>query len=78
MKKTNLMMMHVFFINARITKMEAFMTNQQAVKGLKTIKTYCSSTLLEELEYAIKVIEKLESEGISEPLTTDFSTLKKN
>ncbi len=54
------------------------MTNQQAVKGLKTIKTYCSSTLLEELEYAIKVIEKLESEGISEPLTTDFSTLKKN
>ncbi len=54
------------------------MTNQQAVKGLKTIKTYCSSTLLEELEYAIKVIEKLERDGVADPLNTDFSKIQKN
>ncbi|MBP5283352.1 MAG: hypothetical protein J6Y93_01630 [Treponema sp.] len=54
------------------------MTNRQAVKGLKTIKTYCSSTLLEELDYAIQVIEKLEAEGVSEPLKTDFTKLKKD
>lgn len=52
------------------------MTNEKAIKALKSIRTYCSSTLLDELEYAIKVLEKLDMEGISNPLETDFSKVK--
>ena len=53
------------------------MTNEKAIKALRTIKTYCSATQLEELDYAIEVLEKLEKDGIKEPLATDFSTLNK-
>ena len=53
------------------------MTNKDAVKALKQIKTYCDAELLDELDYAIQVIEKLEKDGISNPLTEDFTKLKK-
>ena len=53
------------------------MTNEKALKALQQIKTYCSATQLEELDYAIEVLEKLEKAGIKEPLTTDFSKLNK-
>ena len=53
------------------------MTNKDAVKALKQIKTYCDAELLDELDYAIQVIEKLEKDGISAPLTEDFTKLKK-
>ena len=53
------------------------MTNEKAIKALRTIKTYCSATQLEELDYAIEVLEKLEKDGIKEPLATDFTSLAK-
>ena len=53
------------------------MTNEKALKALRQIKTYCAATQLEELDYVIEVLEKLERDGIKEPLTTDFSTLNK-
>ncbi|MBS7266668.1 MAG: hypothetical protein SPK18_01075 [Treponema sp.] len=53
------------------------MTNEKALKALQQIKTYCSATQLDELEYVISVLEKLEKDGITDPLNTDFSTLKK-
>lgn len=53
------------------------MTNEKAIKALQQIKTYCSATQLEELDYAIEVLEKLEKDGIKEPLKTDFSKLNK-
>ena len=53
------------------------MTNEKALEALRQIKTYCSATQLEELDYAIEVLEKLEKDGIKEPLATDFSTLNK-
>jgi hypothetical protein len=43
---------------------------------LRQIKTYCSATQLEELDYAIEVLEKLEKDGVKEPLNTDFTKLK--
>ena len=49
---------------------------EKAVKALQQIKTYCSATQLDELEYVIAVLEKLEKDGISDPLNTDFSKLK--
>ena len=52
------------------------MTNEKALKALQQIKTYCSATQLEELDYVIEVIEKLEKEGIKDPLSTDFTKLK--
>lgn len=52
------------------------MTNEKVIKALKSMRTYCSSTQLEELDYAIKVLEKLDMEGISNPLETDFSKIK--
>ena len=53
------------------------MTNDKALKALRQIKTYCSATQLEELDYAIEVLEKLEKDGIKEPLATDFKSLAK-
>lgn len=52
------------------------MTNFEVIKALKQIKTYCAANSLDELDYAISVIEKLEKDGISNPLNTDFSKLK--
>ena len=53
------------------------MTNEKALKALQQIKTYCSPTQLEELDYAIEVLEKLEKDGIKDPLETDFSSINK-
>ena len=53
------------------------MTNEKALKALQQIKTYCSATQLEELDYVIEVLEKLEKDGIKEPLATDFKSLAK-
>lgn len=44
------------------------MTNVEAVKALKDIKTYAQANALDALEYAIKVLEKLEKDGIKNPL----------
>ncbi len=52
------------------------MTNEKAIKALKQIKTYCAATMLDELDYVIQVMEKLEKDGIKEPLNTDFTKLK--
>ncbi len=52
------------------------MTNEKAIKALKQIKTYCAATMLDELDYVIQVMEKLEKDGVKEPLNTDFSKLK--
>ena len=53
------------------------MTNEKAIKALQQIKTYCSATQLEELDYVLEVLEKLEKDGIKEPLATDFKSLSK-
>lgn len=53
------------------------MNNEKALKALLQIKTYCSATNLDELEYVIQVIEKLEEDGIKDPLHTDFTKLGK-
>ena len=52
------------------------MTNERALRALKEIKTYCSANLLDELDYTIKVMEKLIKDDVTEPLTADFSKLK--
>ena len=51
------------------------MTNETALKALRQIKTYCSASQLDELEYAISVLEKLEKDGVKNPLETDFTKL---
>ena len=53
------------------------MTNEKAIEALKRIKTYTAADLLDELDYVIKVMEKLEKDGIKEPLETDFTNLNK-
>lgn len=49
-------------------KLEAYMTNVDAVKALKDIKTYAQAHSLDALDYAIKVLEKLEKDGVKNPL----------
>lgn len=53
------------------------MTNEEVIKALKEIKTYTAATSLDELDYAIEVMEKLESAGIKDPLTADYSKVSK-
>lgn len=53
------------------------MNNEKAIKALEQVKTYVSANSLDELDYAIEVLKKLEKEGVKDPLSTDFSTIKK-
>lgn len=50
---------------------------EKTVKALKEIETYCSAHCLAELNFAVAVLEKLERDGIDDPLHTDFSALGK-
>lgn len=51
------------------------MTNKEVLDALRQIKTYCAASALDKLNYAIEIIEKLENDGIENPLKTDFSKL---
>lgn len=51
-------------------------SNEKALKALEQIKTYCSATNLDELNYVIKVMKKLQAAGVTQPLKADFSSLK--
>lgn len=53
------------------------MTNEKAIEALKHIKTYTAADLLDELDYVIEVMEKLEKDGITDPLKTDFTKIVK-
>lgn len=53
------------------------MTNEKAICALKQVKTYVTASSLDELDYAIAVLEKLAADGITKPLETDFSPLVK-
>ena len=53
------------------------MTNKAVLDALNQIKTYCAADLLDKLNYAIKVIEKLDADGVENPLKTDFTQLAK-
>jgi len=44
------------------------MTNAEAIKALTDIKTYAQAQSLDALDYAIKVLEKLEKEEKTKPL----------
>lgn len=52
------------------------MTNEKAIKALEQIKTYCSPSSLDELDYVTEVMKKLEKDGVSAPLSADFTRLK--
>lgn len=54
------------------------MTNIDAINALKEIKTYVAANLLDHLDYAIKVLEKLEKEGITSPLETELQIKNKS
>ena len=57
-------------------KTGGIMTNEKAIKALRQIKTYCAATMLDELDYVLQVMEKLEKSGIKNPLETDFTKLQ--
>jgi hypothetical protein len=59
------------------TKKEENMTNKTVIDALKQMKTYCAADSLDKLNYAIAVIEKLENDGVQNPLKTDFTSLAK-
>lgn len=49
---------------------EKKMNNVRAVMALNDLKVYASSHSLDALNYAIAVLEKLEDEGIKNPLSS--------
>ena len=53
------------------------MTNKEVLEALRQIKTYCAADSLDKLNYAIAVIEKLDNDGVQNPLKTDFTSLAK-
>lgn len=53
------------------------MTNTEVLDALRQIKTYCAADLLDKLNYAIAIIEKLDADGVQNPLKADFSKISK-
>lgn len=51
------------------------MTNEKAIKALEQIKTYVTANSLDEVDYAIDVLKRLEKAGVSSPLEADFTKL---
>ncbi len=54
----------------------ATMTNEQAILALKQIKTYAAANLLDSIDYAIAVLEKLDELGIKNPLELDSEKIR--
>ncbi len=52
------------------------MTNDKAIESLKKVKTYADASLLDAIDYLIAVMEKLDKDGVKDPLNTDFTKLK--
>lgn len=52
------------------------MTNQDVIKALEEIKTYTAAKNLNEIDYVIEVMKKLDADGVSKPLEADFSKAK--
>lgn len=50
------------------------MTNDKAIAALKEIKTYTAANLLDAVDYAIAVLEKMNALGITEPLELEDVT----
>lgn len=53
------------------------MTLESAIKTLRHVYGYVGPNNLETVDYVIAILEKLQKDGITEPLETDFSSLKK-
>ncbi len=53
-------------------------TIESAIEALKKIKTYCAANQLADFDYVIKVMERLQAQGVTDPLKTDFTKLKGN
>lgn len=49
----------------------------KVLKALKQMKVSCAATQLEELGYAIDVLEKIKKAGVKDPLNADFTKLNK-
>lgn len=46
----------------------ANMTNAESILALKQIKTYAAANLLDSIDYAVDVLQKLDELGIKKPL----------
>lgn len=46
----------------------ANMTNEESILALKQIKTYAAANLLDSIDYAVDVLQKLDELGIKKPL----------
>lgn len=53
------------------------MTNKDVIKALEQIKTYTAANLLDEIDYVIEVMKKIDEAGIEKPLEADFSKVTK-
>ncbi len=58
-----------------IVKMEVVMDLEHIIKSLTDIRTYCTNTSLDDLDAAIEILKKLQSDGVKDPLRTDFKNL---
>ena len=51
------------------------MTNDEVIQALEQVKTYCSSSLIDPLDYAIHVFRRFERAGVEDPVHADYSKL---
>jgi len=63
-------LMKYFFCFQEVEMTEKKMNNVRAAMALNDLKVYASSHSLDALDYAIAVLEKLEEEGVKNPLVS--------
>ena len=51
------------------------MTNKEVITALKEVKTYCAAKLLDPLDYALQVFERIEQAGVTDAVHADYSVV---
>ncbi len=48
---------------------------EHIINSLTDIRTYCTNTSLDDLDDAIEILKKLQSDGVKDPLKADFKKI---
>ena len=51
------------------------MTNQEVIAALKEVKTYCAPSLLDPIDYAVHVFERIDRAGVKDAVHADYTAV---
>lgn len=54
-----------------------YMKIDKLIKSMEAVKTYCSATMLDDIDCVLELLKKMKSEGIEDPMEIDYSEINK-